>query len=150
MADLVGMCAAAGFDGIRTFIASGNVVFDSELGPEEVKRALEVRLESNLGKPVGVLVRNSDEMAAILAGNPFVDRPSKYTHVVFLDASPGPDALRMATGRSGEDMALGTREIFVFYPDGQGKSKLRIPAAATGTARNMNTVAKLTEMVSAP
>ena len=43
-------------------------------------------------------------------------------------------------------MALGTREIFVHYGAGMGTSKLRIPAAKAGTARNMNTVAKLAEM----
>jgi uncharacterized protein (DUF1697 family) len=41
---------------------------------------------------------------------------------------------------------LGKRELYVHYPDGQGRSKLKIPGAAAGTARNMNTVAKLVEM----
>lgn len=41
---------------------------------------------------------------------------------------------------------LSAREIFVYYPGGMGHSKLRIPAAKTGTARNMNTVARLAEM----
>jgi uncharacterized protein (DUF1697 family) len=43
-------------------------------------------------------------------------------------------------------MRLGKREIYVHYPTGMGRSKLRIPAAKTGTARNMNTVAKLVEL----
>ena len=43
-------------------------------------------------------------------------------------------------------MRLGQREIFVHYPTGMGRSKLRIPAAKAGTARNMNTVAKLVEL----
>jgi len=47
-------------------------------------------------------------------------------------------------------MSLGDREIFVHYPSGMGRSKLKIPAAKTGTARNMNTVAKLAEMASKP
>ena len=47
-----------------------------------------------------------------------------------------------------EKMGLGTREIFVYYGSGMGKSKLRIPAAQTGTGGNMNTVAKLAEMAS--
>ena len=50
------------------------------------------------------------------------------------------------TNRNGEEIQLGTREIYAFYPDGAGQSKLKIPAAKTGTARNMNTVAKLAEM----
>ena len=43
-------------------------------------------------------------------------------------------------------MALGKREIFVHYGSGIGRSKLRIPAAKTGTMRNMNTIAKLAEL----
>jgi uncharacterized protein (DUF1697 family) len=54
------------------------------------------------------------------------------------------------TGQSDEKMGLGDREIFVHYPSGMGRSKLKIPAAKTGTARNMNTVAKLGEMASKP
>jgi len=45
-------------------------------------------------------------------------------------------------------MRLGRRELYVYYPPGMGKSKLQIPAANSGTARNMNTVAKLVEMSS--
>jgi uncharacterized protein (DUF1697 family) len=54
--------------------------------------------------------------------------------------------LAHAVGQSEEQMALGDREIFIHYGDGMGRSKLRIPAARPGTARNMNTVAKLVEM----
>ena len=46
-------------------------------------------------------------------------------------------------------MALGKREIYVHYGDGMADSRLRIPAAKTGTARNINTIAKLAEMASA-
>jgi uncharacterized protein (DUF1697 family) len=46
-------------------------------------------------------------------------------------------------------MARGAREIYVFYPDGQGASKLRIAAAKTGTARNINTVAALAKLAGA-
>jgi uncharacterized protein (DUF1697 family) len=52
----------------------------------------------------------------------------------------------MAKNLSDERTALGRREIYVHYPSGQGESKLRIPAAATGTARNMNTVLKLAQL----
>jgi uncharacterized protein (DUF1697 family) len=56
--------------------------------------------------------------------------------------------LEAVTGRHGEEIRLGAREIYVHYRDGIGKSKLRIPAAKRGTARNMNTVAKLAAMAS--
>ncbi len=65
---------------------------------------------------------------------------------IFLDAPPPNDALKQTAGQHKEEMRLGAREIFVHYPDGIGVSKLRIPAAKSGTARNMNTVAKLVEI----
>ena len=86
------------------------------------------------------------EMAAVLEGNPFRRAEPKYTYVVFLDRRPPRDALAHAVGRRDEEMRLGDREIFVHYPSGMGRSKLKIPAARLGTARNMNTVAKLTEI----
>ena len=59
---------------------------------------------------------------------------------------PPADALDAAKNVDDERMALGKREIYVHYPRGQGQSRLAIPAAAEGTARNMNTVAKLAEL----
>ena len=68
------------------------------------------------------------------------------TVAIFLDHAPAPDALKNVKGQANEEMQLGAREIYVHYPDGMGRSKLRIPAAGDGTARNMNTVAKLAAM----
>ena len=58
----------------------------------------------------------------------------------------GPCPATTSVGVQREQMALGLREIYVLYDEGMGTSKLRIPAAKTGTARNLNTVAKLAEM----
>ena len=65
---------------------------------------------------------------------------------IFLDETPPADGLRNAKNVAEERMAVGKREIYVHYPLGQGPSRLTIPAAARGTARNMNTVAKLAEL----
>jgi uncharacterized protein (DUF1697 family) len=146
MTKLKAMCGDAGFAGVETYIASGNVVFDSKAVPAKVKAELEARLLEHFGKPMGVIVRTAAEMAAVLKGNPFRKAERKHIYAVFLDKRPPPDALDKAAGRSDEQMALGKREIFVHYPTGMGRSKLRIPAAKSGTARNMNTVAKLVEM----
>jgi uncharacterized protein (DUF1697 family) len=85
-------------------------------------------------------------MAAVAAHNPFSDAPANRTMAFFLDAPPPRDAIDHAVGRKDERIALGIREIYVHYAEGMGKSKLRIPAANAGTARNMNTVAKLVEL----
>ena len=141
---------AMGFRDARTFIASGNVVFESRAAPARVKSELEKRLLAHCGKPVGVLIRTGTEMAAVLKANPFPDAEPRHTYAIFLAERPARDALERVTGRQDEEPALGEREIFVRYPTGMGRSKLKIPAAKTGTARNMNTVAKLAEMASKP
>ena len=65
---------------------------------------------------------------------------------MFLDVSPPADTLKGVTGQVDEVIQLGKREIYVHYPSGHGRSKLKIRAAASGTARNLNTVTKLAQM----
>jgi uncharacterized protein (DUF1697 family) len=134
MADLNSMCNDAGFSRVQTYIASGNVVFESEAAPSRVKAELEARLLAYAGKSVGVVVRTASEMVAVLRANPFPDADPKYTYAIFLDERPPSDALDHAVGQSVEKMVLGDREIFVHYGNGMGRSKLRIPAARMGTA----------------
>ena len=119
------------------------------LSPEPAAE-LEARLVEYAGKPIGVVVRTAPEMRAVLKASPFPDAQANYTYAIFLDHPPPHDALDRATGRSDEKMSVGDKEIFVHYPSGMGRSKLKILAAKTGTARNMNTVAKLAEMASKP
>lgn len=146
MADLRIMCAAAGFSDVQTYIASGNVVLRSTSTARKVQATLEAALADYSGKPVGVLVRTPAEMAAVLADNPFPDAAPNRTVAIFLDHAPSPDALDTISGAQGEQLALGTREIYVHYGSGMADSKLRIPAAKTGTARNINTVSKLVDL----
>lgn len=146
MAELKQMCVDEGFDDVKTYIASGNVVFASGASPTGVQIALEDRLAEYFGKPCSVFVRSADEMSAILAANPFPDAPGKWTHVVFLEAPPPKDTIGQVRFRTTEQIALGTREIYIAYRDGMGRSKLKVPAAEKGTARNVNTVAKLAEL----
>ena len=84
----------------------------------------------------------------VLKGNPFPKAESKHTYAIFLNEPPPADALASVSGQHDEEVRLGKKEIFVHYPTGMGRSKLRIPAAKRGTARNMNTVAKLVELAS--
>jgi uncharacterized protein (DUF1697 family) len=150
MADLKSMCEDLSFTRVETYIASGNVVFESKAAPSKVKAELEPSLLEYAGKPIGIVVRTAAEMRAVLKANPFPDAEGKYTYAIFLDHAPPHDALDHVVGQSHEKLSLGDREIFVHYPSGMGRSKLKIPAAKTGTARNMNTVAKLAEMASKP
>ena len=149
MSDLKAMCEDAGFKDIRTYIASGNVVFSARSPAAKVKAALERRLQKYAGRPVGVMIRTAEEMALVLKDNPFPKAPPNWTVAIFLDAAPPPDTLKSLRGRKDEEVRLGKREIYVAYGSGIGRSKLRIPAAERGTARNINTIAKLVEMAKA-
>jgi uncharacterized protein (DUF1697 family) len=140
------MCEELGFTSVRTYIASGNVVFASRKSEAAVKAALEKRLQAHAGKAGGALVRSAAEMTQISADNPFPEAAPNRTVAIFLDEAPPRDTLAGVRGRKDEEIKLGKREIYVHYGEGMGQSKLVIPAAKTGTARNMNTIAVLAEM----
>ena len=150
MTDLVALCKKASFANPRTYIASGNVVFESKLPEPKVKATLEKSLATFTGKPATVLVRTAAEMAAVLAANPFPDKAPNRTVAIFLDAPPPPDTLQHITGQADEEIRLGTREIYVHYGAGMAKTKLKIPAAKNGTARNINTLTKLAQLAGPP
>jgi uncharacterized protein (DUF1697 family) len=146
MSKLKAMCEELGLGAVRTYIASGNVVFTSRKSEAAVKAALEKRLEAFAGKPLGVMVRGAAEMAQVLADNPFPKAAPNRTVVIFLDDAPPADTLAGIRGKKDEEIRFGRREIYVHYGEGMGQSKLVIPAAKTGTARNINTVTTLAKM----
>jgi len=125
-------------------------VFASRKSEAAIKVALEKRLAAYAGKPLGVLVRSAAEMAEVSADNPFPKAAPNRTMAIFLDDKPPKDTLAQVRGRKDEEIKLGRREIYVHYSEGMAKSKLVIPAAKIGTARNMNTVATLAKMAAEP
>jgi uncharacterized protein (DUF1697 family) len=149
MPELKKMCEAAGFQSVKTYIASGNVVFTSTKPEKQVKAAVERAVAAYTGRAVGVLIRTAEEMAAVAAANPFADKPGDRVVAIFLGQAPPQDALEFRSKHNGEQIVLGTREFYVYYPMGIGESRLKIPAAKDGTMRNMNTIAKLAEMAAA-
>ena len=146
MSDLKAICEELGFGAVRTYIASGNVVFTSCKSEAAIKSALAKRLAAYAGKPLGVLVRSAAEMAQVASDNPFTKAAPNRTVAVFLDRAPPADTLTLVRGQKDEQIKLGRREIYVHYGEGMAKSKLVIPAAKLGTARNINTVVTLAKM----
>ncbi len=146
MADLKAICIALGFTQVQTYIASGNVVFQSALSAAKVQAALEAKLQTYAGKPVGVHIRTTAQMQAVRDGNPFPKAAPNRVMVIFLDTPADKNLLTGVSGQKDEQVALGLNELYVHYGEGMAQSKLKIPAAKTGTARNMNTVGKLAEM----
>jgi uncharacterized protein (DUF1697 family) len=147
--------ATCGFDGIRTYIQSGNVVFDSDESQSACVAAIEGRLRRELAKPVGVVVRTPGDLASVVAHNPFLKDKgvdAARLSVAFLAGRPKAEGLKALGARDwGRDRYHHRgEELYLYCPDGFGRSKL----AATferllgvgATVRNWNTVTKLLEM----
>ena len=152
MAELRAMAEAAGFTNVRSYIQSGNLVFSSADELSAVKSALEKRLADYADKPVRIVLRTAQEMQDVLDANPFTDAEPSKVGVLFLEASPPPNTVETAKGQADEEIQLGQREVFVHYPSGMGRTKLRLPALSAmpeGTMRNINTVARLVKMATA-
>jgi uncharacterized protein (DUF1697 family) len=143
MTELAALATRLGLEQARTYIASGNLIFASELGEAELRDRIEQAIVAGWGKPIAVLIRSAEELAEVAARNPWPDRPGNRVLVLFTDALPSLDGVRH---QNGELLALGQREIFIDYGDGMAGSKLVVPAARAGTARNINTVRKLAEL----
>lgn len=153
-AELKAVVESLGFTDVKTLLASGNVVFTA---PGKSTAELEAQLHDALAKETGlkseVFVRTREEMAAIVAANPFAevarDRPSQLV-VIFHRAKIDPAPLdRLMAGYDGPERVkpIG-RELYIDFPDGQGRSNL-YPAMGkakldpVNTARNWNTVLKI-------
>jgi uncharacterized protein (DUF1697 family) len=149
MAELKALCEKAGFLDVATYIQSGNVVFRSQRGEPSVKKRLEQALAERMGKPVGVHVRTRDELDALLAANPFPSASPSKVIVFFLEAPLTSSALAALAAPDGEEIVAHGRELFVHFPLGQGQSELDLPLRRTATGRNLNTVSKLAEMLTA-
>jgi len=147
MSELRAMGEACGFANVRTFIASGNLLFDSDLPEAKARERIEQKVEDFFGKAVPVFVRSAAEMAGVAAANPFEDDKPSRVMAHFIADEPTKAMLDAATGASGERMALGRRVIYVSYGEGIGRSKLKIPAVGQGTARNMNSVARMASLL---
>src|SRR3954471_20529967 len=113
MNELKAMCEELGLSSVRTYIASGNVVFTSRKAEFAIKSALEKRLAAYAGKPVGVMVRSAAEMAQVAADNPFPKAAPNRTLAVFLDRAPPADTPASVRGQKDEQLKLGRREMYV-------------------------------------
>ena len=143
MKDLAGLCEGLGLALVRTYIQSGNVIFESKLPEAKVKKLMEDALEKRMGKKVSVMVRTHEELRSILNRNPFKDREPGKTAVAFLDGAPPAGLTDKVVAPAGEQVVPGEREIYIYFPIGQGQSKLKMPLDGPSTVRNINTVAKL-------
>ena len=155
MAELRALLTDAGYENVRTYVQSGNVVLGSGDCAAAVGSDLTTLISDQFGFHIPVIVRSRPQLAQVVDGDPFgaiVTEPKLY-QVTFLDAALPPEAKARidALPRDGEQLVIRGREIYTWYPDGIARSKLGAGLAAKGlgvtaTARNWRTVLTLLEM----
>jgi uncharacterized protein (DUF1697 family) len=150
------MCAMLGFANARTYVQSGNVVFEAADKPARWLGKLERALAAEVRLPVSVIVRKPAEVRALIARNPFVRRPGvdpAKLHVTFLAQAPGKDGKEAlaAIAVGSDECRLVGHNVYLHCPNGYGQSKLSNNAlekalGVKATTRNWNTVKMLDAM----
>jgi uncharacterized protein (DUF1697 family) len=147
MKRLAALCTELGLTEVRTYIQSGNVVFESRMGEAALRKALEAALTEVLRQPADLAIRTAAEMAAIRDGNPFPKAPPAKVGIAFVGSRVTKAMLEQVEIPGKEEVAGGVREVYIHFPDGMGGSKLKLPKAwGPVTVRNVNTVARLAAM----
>jgi len=157
MPELRELLAEAGFEDVRTYVQSGNVVLRSGGSATKLAPRCESLIAERFGFDVDVIVRTRDELAEVVRLNPLADvadNPKRY-QVSFCDREPDTWAVeRIAAAASpSEKLVAVGRELYGWHPDGIGRSKMWTKLAGSGlgvraTARNWTTVTTLLQMAS--
>jgi uncharacterized protein (DUF1697 family) len=113
MADLRREFEALGFDGVATYINSGNVIFSTRRRGRALERDIEARLEAAFGFDIPTYVRTAAELRDVLAAEPFAVRPGDTYTVAFLPEAPPPAARTAVAALSTEvdELVLIGREL---------------------------------------
>ena len=151
-AQLRGAAEGLGYTDVKTYVNSGNLVAVAPHGASRVAEALSTALTAEVGFDVPVVTRTAHEWHAVIDALPFPDEarddPSHLVVVTWDGAVDGSAATFDASRYGNERLAWTGRELYAYYPDGIGRSKLTLPvlekaAGRRGTARNWNTVLAL-------
>jgi uncharacterized protein (DUF1697 family) len=160
MAELRTLMEGLGYEDVRTYLQSGNAVFASDHGDEDTLAAeLSRALEKRFGFTVDVLVRDHAYLQAVLDACPFpaADLEAKQLHATYFSAPADPERFASIDQQAflPEEFRLGDRVLYLYAPDGLGRSKLaenlsrpRLLKGLVATTRNWNTVVKLAELTS--
>lgn len=153
MAELKAICEELGFGDVQTLLQSGNVVFTAKGKAAAIEKSLADAIDKAHGFRPAVMVRTAAEMAAVVEANPFPKEAKadpRFVVVVFTAGAPatGAAARIAAVKVVRERLRPIGRELFIHFPDGQGRSVVTNSAlekalGVPATARNWNTVAKL-------
>ena len=156
MAELRAALEEAGFEDVKTYLQSGNVVLSSKAKPEQTARKVGRVIQDAFGLEIAVVARTGAQLARVVARNPLGDvakNPKRY-QVSFLDGPlPAASKQKLEEARvESERFVVHGREIYAWHPAGVARSKLWAELAGRGlgvtaTARNWTTVTALLALV---
>jgi uncharacterized protein (DUF1697 family) len=148
---------ALGFEEVKTYVQSGNIVFNAPTqASENLSKKIEEKILDDFGISVPVTVKTSVEVAEVIKNNPFLQEKgidSSKLHVTFLSHAPEKTALKKldALAKTPDQFRCSAKEVYLYCPNGYGETKLSNNAlekvlAVRATTRNWKTVNKLCEM----
>jgi len=157
MEDLRSLYESLGFDGVQTYINSGNVIFRTAARDlARLPKRIEDAIERACGFHSDVILRAPVDLRGVIERNPFAARPAmdpSRLAIHFLAADPGASARQqlLAIQAAPEEVHIGGRELYIYYTNGMARPKLSLPLVektlqTSGTSRNWNTVRKLLEL----
>ncbi len=142
MAELKSLLADLGYENPRSLLNSGNLVFDAKGSPATLEKRLESEVRKRLGLDIDIMIRTPADLTMIVKANPFKkEAKSDPSHLMVTFCKTAPPKNTKVSGQNREQYKIAGREIYSTYPDGMGRSKLKIDAR--GTTRNWNTILKL-------
>jgi uncharacterized protein (DUF1697 family) len=147
----------AGFKNVRTYIQSGNVIFETQEGSDEMLSAkIRDLISKKFGHTIQAVVLAPQELAETVAQNPFAKKPGidlTKQHVTFLDRDIDPAKAEklLSYHYPPDEIIIGNRVVYVHCPDGYGRTKyhnnfIEKKLSANATSRNWNTCLRLLEM----
>lgn len=154
MSEVAELYVSIGFSDVRTYLQSGNVLFSNkDQDTSRLEEQIEKALKKRFGVDVKVFTRTPKDLQKLIAGNPFAKKERTRLYVTFLHSKPTQVPLqRLNPAREdGEEFSVSGKEVYLFLPNGSGKTKLSnaffekvlgVPA----TTRNWNTVTSLAEI----
>jgi uncharacterized protein (DUF1697 family) len=152
MKELVSLCQSLGFSNVESYLQSGNIILDSQLGATELEATLEQAIRSEFGyADVDVLVRTAPEIRAVIASLPAGWKAHDTSHLYFTYLKAAPAATAHSASFLPDEFAVGEKVIYILCPTGYGKTKLNNnyferSLKVRATTRNWNTTVKLFEL----
>jgi uncharacterized protein (DUF1697 family) len=151
MPGLKSMYEKLGFANVRTFIQSGNVLFESKLAEKMLVKKMERALQQKMHKDIPVVIRTSKQLESIVANNPFSKAKPEQVGVMFFPEPVQKELFKGISIPGPEKVEISGREIYIHYPNGMGRSKLKLPALPQkATVRNINTITRLVALSKIP